>query len=118
MFPNLKYDYHDSILTYIHFIAEDSFEMNIELSPFIYPKKPQIKLKFFEIYNIKKFRKFIQKMMDFKDIANQHFLGYKINMLDYDNRNKTTENHVYIFLDVDWAKHITIHCKSIIFEKI
>ncbi len=114
--PDLKYDYHDAVLTNIKQVSDNSIEISIDLFPVIYPEKPRVKIRFYDIYNIKKFSKIINEMTDFDNLKEDKYIGYNIQILSYDRIKENIEDHVYVYIKIAFVGHVTVHSKRIEFE--
>ncbi|MCG8577447.1 MAG: hypothetical protein MI810_21375 [Flavobacteriales bacterium] len=107
----LNYNFHDATLVKCEISRNNQLQLTVQLYEIYYPNKELIKLTFSEVFNIEKVSKLVVKLK--AEALNDDWNGTRINTIQFDTKRTSTNQNLFLFLDLDWYEPIRIHCKRI-----
>lgn len=114
IYKELPYHFHDSLLIDCQKEKENRFSLTLQLYELFYPSKDSVKLTLSGVFNTEKTTKWFEQLKAEQKEDQQTY--FRVDTINYDTKKISKDLDLYLFVAVDGAAPITIHCKKIRIE--
>ena len=112
----IEFNLHDSVIAKASYKENGRLELNVQLYEIFYPGSPMVKVIISGIFNKEKIKSFFEELTN--DPKENDWIGYRIDSFEYDEKEQSTGENVYLFLAVDHFDPIKIHCKKLNIQSV
>lgn len=116
--PEIIYDLHDSVIVSVSTGPHHEVALVIDLYPIFYPDKPRIILRFGDIFNYEKVRKYFDRIVAEADKDEEYYIGCRIDSFQFDTQKTSRVNNCWFFIETAWCGKLRIHCSKMTMNQI